>query len=83
MYIQDQIPRSHCQKLSTQTLYSLSVFSKSFCIEFIKIKNVIGTGKNFRVDPGDAFTYPSFSHIMSTSHFRIHEIFFFSYFLVL
>ena len=29
-----------------------------------------------RVDPGDAFTYLSWSHIMSRSNFRIREIFF-------
>ena len=34
-----QIPRSPPQKSSTQILYILFVFSRVFCIEFVKIKN--------------------------------------------
>ena len=47
-WILDKIPRSPRQKSSTQILYILSVFSRVFCIEFIKIKNFSSTGKKFQ-----------------------------------
>ena len=79
--------RSFSKKLEMRFLQHISLLQQKIPLFLPKSSHMVKPLLELcRVDPGDAFTYLSCSHIMSTSHFRIREkkisfFHFYAYFL--
>ena len=65
--------RRFSKKLEMRFLQHICILSQNIPLFLPKSSDMVKPSlKLCRVDPGDAFTYLSWSHIMSTSNFRIH-----------
>ena len=66
--------RTFSKKLEIWYLQHISLLQQKIPLFLPKSSHMVKPSLELcRVDPGDVFTYLSWSHIMSTSNFRIHE----------